>query len=108
MSSSGSTPKRRRFHTGGAFDVRTVIAALMVVYGVVLFAMGLFGTTDDDLARADGVNVNLWTGVGLLAGALVFYGWSKWRPVKVPVSSQSPTDPSDTDQPRSSHESRGE
>jgi hypothetical protein len=107
MTSSGSTPgstSKRWFRTGGAFDVRTVIAALLLIYGVVLLAVGLFATTDDDLARADGVNVNLWTGVGLIAGALVFYAWSRLRPVKVPVTSPPLGDPSNPDQ---SHQSRG-
>lgn len=67
-----------------AFDVRTFIAALIGLYGVILLLTGLFGTSDADLAKADGLNVNLWTGLGLLAFAIAFQTWAMLRPVRVP------------------------
>jgi hypothetical protein len=68
-----------------AFDVRTFIAALIGLYGVILLLTGLFGTSDADLAKADGLNVNLWTGLGLLAFAIAFQASAMLRPVRVPT-----------------------
>jgi len=71
-------------HQAGAFDIRTFIALLIGIYGVVLVVMGLFGTSDEALARADGLNVNLWAGLGMVVVAVTFQVWAKMRPVVVP------------------------
>ena len=71
-------------HKAGAFDIRTFIALLIGIYGIVLVAMGLFGTTEEDLAKADGFNVNLWAGIGMVVVAALFQAWAMWRPVVVP------------------------
>ena len=68
----------------GAFDIRTFIALLIGVYGVVLVVTGLVGTSDAELARAGGLNVNLWAGVGMVAVAVAFQVWARLRPVIVP------------------------
>ena len=78
-----STPTRKR-RTAGAFDIRIVIAALIGLYGVVLVAMGLFNATDAELDRADGMNVNLWAGAGMIVVALAFVIWARLRPIVVP------------------------
>jgi len=77
---AGKTRKR-----AGLFDVRVIIGALLGIYGVVLLLMGLFDTSDAELTRADGVNVNLWTGIGLIAASVVFLVWARLRPVLVPA-----------------------
>jgi hypothetical protein len=71
-------------HQAGAFDIRTFIALLVGIYGVVLVATGLIGTSDEALARADGLNINLWAGLGMVAVAAAFQVWAKLRPVRVP------------------------
>jgi hypothetical protein len=76
----------KKAHRAGAFDVRTFIGALLGIYSVVLLAAGWFGTTQSDLDRAGGVNVNLWTGAGLLVAAAVLLAWARLRPVVVPAS----------------------
>ncbi|GAA3879722.1 hypothetical protein GCM10022243_50470 [Saccharothrix violaceirubra] len=68
----------------GLSDLRVVIAALFGVYGVVLVVVGLWFTAADDLAAADGFNVNLWAGGGMVALALVFTAWALLRPLRVP------------------------
>lgn len=68
--------------TAGAFDVRTIIGALLTAYGVILTAMGLFA--DPDLERTGGVNANLWAGLALLAVGLGFLAWARLRPIVVP------------------------
>lgn len=85
---SGSGGQSRRT---GAFDIRTFIAALIGVYGLVLVAMGAFSTSDSDLARSDGINVNLWAGLGMMAVAAVLVTWAKLRPLVVPEDTSSET-----------------
>ncbi len=69
--------------TAGAFDIRYVIAGLIGVYGVILVVYGLFATEDAELARADGFNVNLWCGIGMVVVAAAFAAWARLRPVVI-------------------------
>lgn len=78
-----------RPHRAGAFDVRYFIGALLGLYGVILLLTSLLSTSEADLERAGGVDVNLWTGLGLLASAAVFAGWARLRPVVVPPQPES-------------------
>src|SRR5687768_13480158 len=80
---AGQAPAEARKHTAGAYDVRTVIAGLIGLYGVVLTLMGLFAYSDDDRAKTDDWNANLWSGLAMLAVAIVFAVWLKVRPVVV-------------------------
>lgn len=63
------------------FDLRFVLAFLFLVYGIVVTVMGIGFTTDADRAKADGWNVNLWSGLAMLAVGLIFAAWAWWRPV---------------------------
>lgn len=65
------------------FDVRRIIGGLFVVYGVVV---GIIGLTDSASAihKAQGVNINLWTGIGMLVLGLLFLLWLWLRPAKPP------------------------
>jgi hypothetical protein len=74
-----------RVHRAGAFDIRTFIAMLIGLYGVVLVLTGLLGTSDADLARAGGLNINLWAGLGMVVVAAAFLVWARMRPVVVPA-----------------------
>jgi drug/metabolite transporter (DMT)-like permease len=76
-----ATPRKR----AGLFDIRFVIAGLIGVYGVILVLLGIFNASDEELARGDGLNINLWAGLGMLVGAAVFAAWARLRPVVVPV-----------------------
>jgi hypothetical protein len=69
----------------GLFDIRFVIAGLIGTYGVILVLLGLFNATEEELARGDGLNINLWAGLGMLVGAAAFAIWARLRPVVVPV-----------------------
>lgn len=75
-------------HQAGAFDIRTFIALLIGIYGVVLVATGLFGTSEQALAKADGLNINLWAGLGMVVVAALFQIWARARPVVVPDDSE--------------------
>src|SRR3954447_23511495 len=70
-------------HQAGWFDIRNVIGALLLIYGVVLIFMGLFATSDADLAKTGDINANLWTGFGVLLLGLFFVSWAKLRPIVV-------------------------
>jgi uncharacterized membrane protein len=64
------------------FDVRTIIGALMVLYGVILL-LASFATSDADKAKADGVNANLWVGLALLVFGVLMLVWAVTRPLVV-------------------------
>jgi hypothetical protein len=66
------------------FDIRLIVALLMGVYGVVLTILGLGFTTDEEIARSAGVNINLWAGLGMVLVAALFLAWARLRPLKVP------------------------
>ncbi|PRY34346.1 hypothetical protein [Umezawaea tangerina] len=68
----------------GLFDLRLIIAVLFGIYGVVLTVVGLAFTSDEDLAKADGLNINLWSGIGMFVLAAVFAAWTFTKPLVVP------------------------
>jgi hypothetical protein len=77
----GRYPRRR----AGVFDVRTIIGLLLAIYGVVLGITGLVATSGEDLAKAGDINLNLWTGAGLLLASAVFFVWARLRPILMPA-----------------------
>lgn len=99
MSMEDSAAPGTRRQRAGVFDVRTVIGSLLGIYGVVLTVTGLVGTSEQDLAKAGGVNLNLWTGIGLLLAAAVFFVWARLRPVLVPADDPGEHDASGTSPP---------
>jgi hypothetical protein len=70
-------------HSAGIFDIRNIIGALVLIYGVVLLIMGLVNKSEDDLAKSDGFNINFWAGLGMILLGVFFVGWSVLRPVVV-------------------------
>ena len=51
------------------------------------------GASDEDLKRAEGVNVNLVVGgITLLVMAAMFIGWALWRPLGRELAKQPPGD----------------
>jgi len=76
---SQDTPRKIRTDL---FDIRNVIGALLLIYGVVLVIVS-FTTSDADKAKADGVNANLWVGVSLLLFGGFLVGWALLRPIVV-------------------------
>jgi hypothetical protein len=72
-----------RKHTAGAYDVRTVIAGLIGLYGVVLTIMGIVDYDDAARAKTGDVNANLWSGIVMIVVAVVFALWLRLRPVVV-------------------------
>ncbi|WP_020657318.1 hypothetical protein [Amycolatopsis benzoatilytica] len=83
MTENTSRPRK-----AGAFDIRLIIALLLGVYGVILTIMGAGFTSDADLKKAADVNINLWSGIGLLAATAVFVLWAVLRPLAVPETKE--------------------
>ena len=67
------------------FDLRSVIGLLFVVYGLVLTILGIIGEKPEELAKAGGIALNLWTGLAMLAGGIIFYAWAFLKPPMPPT-----------------------
>ena len=65
------------------FDVRRVIGGLFVVYGVIVTVIGLFDN-QAEIDKAQGVRINLWMGLGMLALGLLMLLWLRLNPPKAP------------------------
>jgi hypothetical protein len=63
------------------FDIRRLIAALFAVYGVMLIVAGAM-SSHAQIAKAAGLNVNLWTGVGMLGFGVLMALWALTRPLR--------------------------
>jgi hypothetical protein len=70
----------RAARVANRFDIRRIIGYLFTLYGVILVVTGIFGSTLVK-NKADGVNVNLWTGIGMLLFAAFMLIWAFTRPV---------------------------
>jgi hypothetical protein len=62
------------------FDIRRIIGGLFALYGLILLLLGLFGSHHVK-TKAAGVNVDLWTGLGMLVFAALMIFWSLRKPV---------------------------
>ena len=80
-SHQASTPTK---HSAGVFDIRMIIGLLLLIYGVILTATGVFG--DPAYDKTGGVNANLIAGVALLAVGGFFALWARLRPIIVDES----------------------
>lgn len=65
------------------FDLRLIIGGLFVVYGVIVTIAGI-SPSQATLDKAEGVNINLWTGIAMLLLGIFFLGWLKLRPTPLP------------------------
>ena len=63
------------------FDLRWLIAGLFLLYGVALVLIGIFDS-DAEVQKADGIRINLWTGIGMFVLGALFALWSWWRPLR--------------------------
>jgi len=63
------------------FDIRRIIGGLFLLYGVILALVGLLGS-EATKTKAAGINVNLWTGLGMLVFGALMVTWALTRPVE--------------------------
>jgi hypothetical protein len=81
MASTGATDEDeiKAARAANRFDIRRIIGGLFVLYSLILIAMGIFGSSQVK-NKAAGINVDLWTGLAMLAfGALMIF-WALTRP----------------------------
>ncbi|MFF3938877.1 hypothetical protein [Streptomyces phaeofaciens] len=71
------------------FDLRRIIGGLFVLYGVILTITGLTDS-DAEIDKAQGININLWTGLGMLALGIFFLVWLWLRPTAHPTPTLPP------------------
>jgi hypothetical protein len=64
------------------FDLRTIIGALFVLYGVILFIAGLFDSSEE-VAKAAGIRINIWLGLAMFVLGGLFLLWVRLRPLHV-------------------------
>ena len=61
------------------FDIRRLIGGVFTVYGLILIALGIFGSHASK-TKANGTNINLWTGLAMLVFAALMIFWALSRP----------------------------
>ncbi|MGW4502475.1 hypothetical protein ACWENR_28195 [Micromonospora sp. NPDC004336] len=87
----GTEEARRRSAAARLFDIRRVIGGLFTAYGVIVTLVGVFdGATA--VEKAQGVRINLWAGLGMLAFGVLMLLWQWRNPAEPPESSESPGD----------------
>ena len=62
------------------FDLRILIGGLFTFYGIALTIYSFF-TTPEELAKAAGININLWLGLAMLLLGVIFLIWARLSPV---------------------------
>jgi hypothetical protein len=73
------------------FDIRRIIGGLFVVYGLILTVAGLLDGPAE-VNKAEGVRINLWTGLAMIVIGAVFLLWERLRPYDAPDRSPSEDD----------------
>ena len=64
------------------FDIRRIIGGLFTLYGVLVLGAGLFDGSNA-AEKASGIDINIWTGLGMLLLGLGMMAWMALRPVDV-------------------------
>ena len=70
----------RASRAANLFDLRRMIGGLFLIYGLILFILGL-GASDAEKEKAAGWNLNLWVGLAMIAVAVLFLIWAFTRPL---------------------------
>jgi NADH:ubiquinone oxidoreductase subunit 6 (subunit J) len=80
--STGATDEEeiRAARIANRFDIRRIIGGVFVLYGVTLTIVGIVGS-EEVKNKAAGINVNLWTGLGMLVVGMLMIVWALARPV---------------------------
>jgi len=80
MSDDDQTTGTREAQAANLFDLRRIIGGLFLLYGTVLTIAGLTDS-DAEVAKAAGVRINLYAGVGMLLLGGFFVAWALLRPL---------------------------
>lgn len=82
MSSDIDDDSPRNATASRLFDLRTIIGGLFVVYGLLLIVVGIFDN-EAEVAKADGIRINLWLGLAMLVLGALFLLWVRLRPLRI-------------------------
>jgi hypothetical protein len=63
------------------FDIRRIIGFLFALYGAVLVIVGIVGSSEVK-NKAAGIDIDLWSGLGMLVFAALMLTWAFSRPVE--------------------------
>jgi len=76
------TPEEQDAHVRSTrrFDLRRIIGAIFVLYGVIVLIVGLADPTADK-AKTGGIAINVWTGIVMFVVGGLFFLWDRLRPV---------------------------
>lgn len=77
---------RRRSAAARLFDIRRVIGGLFTAYGAIVTLIGVFDG-DSAVQKAQGIRINLWAGLGMLAFGVLMLLWQWRNPVEPPETS---------------------
>ena len=79
--STGATEEEeaRAARAANRFDIRRLIGGLFLVYGVILVALGVAGSSHVK-HKAAGINIDLWSGLGMLVFGALMITWALTRP----------------------------
>ncbi len=81
MAATEEVAARESASAARLFDIRRIIGGLFVVYGAILTLLGLLDGGEAH-KKAQGIDINLWTGLTMLATGLIFLAWMWLRPLE--------------------------
>ena len=73
--------EERAARLANRFDIRRLIGGVFLLYGAVLLVLGIVGSSHVK-NKAAGINIDLWTGIGMLVFAAFMIAWALLRPVE--------------------------
>ncbi|MEU4334706.1 hypothetical protein AB0F59_08780 [Micromonospora lupini] len=83
--------EERRSAAARLFDIRRVIGGLFVAYGIIVTLIGIFDSRAE-IDKAEGVRINLWAGLAMLAFGLLMLLWQWVRPAEAPNPNEQQPD----------------
>jgi hypothetical protein len=72
--------KRRLIASTRRFDLRRILGALFLLYGVLTTIVGLVNGAAD-LKKTGGIAINLWAGIAMIVVGALFLIWDRLSPV---------------------------
>ena len=77
---SSDEEQRKLIASTRRFDLRRILGALFLLYGVLTTVVGI-AQPAADVAKTGGIAINLWTGIAMLVVGALFLLWDRLSPV---------------------------